>query len=127
MTETINYVREDQFQDERTAGMIRAVNDNHNRMSEAERQAFRKNQARIQALELEARAEEQAQQAEEIAKQARFWTLVHTVVGAAAILAVIYYLREIGAMHDALAQSFALVTAFGAGKNIGEVMKEGTK
>ena len=120
MSEVINYVREDSIQDERTAGMFQAVNDNHHRMSEAERQAFRKNQARIQALELEARAEEQAQRAEEIAKQARFWTLVHTAVGAVAILAVIYYLREIGAMHDALAQILALVTAFGAGKIIGE-------
>ena len=120
MTETINYGREDCIQDERTAGLFQAVNDNHNRMSEAERQAFRKNQARIQALELEARAEEQAQRAEEIAKQARFWTLVHTAVGAVVILAALYFLTGIGAMHDALAQIFALVTAFGAGKIIGE-------
>lgn len=120
MSEVINYVREDQFQDERTAGMFQLVNDNHDRMSEAERQAFRKNQVRIQALELEARAEEQARQVEEAIKRERFWTLVHTIVGTAVILAGIYFLKGIGAMHDALAEVFVLITAFGAGKIIGE-------
>ena len=109
MTETINYVREDQFQDERTAGMFQAVNDNHHRKARAEEQAHMAGQARIEEIE-----------AEEAAKQARFWTLVHTAVGAVVILAALYFLKGIGAMHDALAQIFALVTAFGAGKIIGE-------
>lgn len=64
MSEVIDLVREDDVQNERTAGMIRAVNENYRRMSEAERQAFQKNQNRIRALEEEARMEEQARMAE---------------------------------------------------------------
>ena len=71
MSEVIDLVREDDVQNERTAGMIRAVNENYRRMSEAERQAFRKNQNRIRALEEEARMEEQARQA----RMAELWRL----------------------------------------------------
>ena len=78
---------------------------------------IRENRARQEQAHMAGQARIEEIEAEKAAKQARFWTLVHTVAGAAAILAVIYYLREIGAMHDALAQIFA---AFGAGKIIGE-------
>lgn len=109
MTETINYVREDIIEDERTAGMFGCVNANYQRAAEADSAEFRRRQARIEEIE-----------AAEAAKRERFWTLVHTAVGAVVILAALYFLKGIGAMHDALAQIFALVTAFGAGKIIGE-------
>lgn len=109
MAETINYVQEDIIEDERTAGMFGCVNANYQRAAEADLAEFRRRQTRIKEIE-----------AEEDAKRKRFWTLVHTVVGAAVILAGVYFLNGIGAMHDALAEAFALITAFGAGKIIGE-------
>lgn len=80
---------------------------------------IRENVARKERAHMAGQARIKEIEAEEDAKRECFWTLVHTVVGTVVILAGIYFLRGIGAMHDALAETFALITAFGAGKIIG--------
>ena len=115
MSEVIDLVPEEGVQNERTACMISAVNENHRRAARAEEKKRMAGQARIRELEAEAAA-----------RRERVWMLVHTVVGAAVILAGIYFLRGVGAVHGALAEVFALVTVFGAGRIIGQTAKEGS-
>ncbi len=118
MTETINYVREDSIQDERTAGMFQLVNENHDRMTEAERQAFRQHQARIRALEAEARAEEHARQQRIAEIQKLAWMAFGWVAGCALLI----ILEEIGAIIGPVMQvgTTALSLAFGA--TIGKIV-----
>lgn len=114
MSEVINYVREDRTQDERTAGMFQAVNDNHHRRARAEEQAHRAGQARI--LELERLEQQRIAEIRKLAWMSFVW-----VAGCTALV----ILAHVGAVAGWVMQAGTTALSFALGLVCGRMAKEG--
>ena len=114
MSEVIDLVREDDVQNERTAGMIRAVNDNHHRKARAEEQDRMAGRARIQ--ELEAQRQARVRELQKLAWMAFGW---------AAGCTALVILAHTGAIAGWLMQAGTTALSFALGLVCGRLAKEG--
>lgn len=109
MTETINYVREDQIQDERTAGMIGCVNQNHRQKNMIEEIEIKRRRARIQEIE----AEKAARRQKIINLACWVWAYVVAVV-------ILILMAHTGVIAGWVMHLFTAVFSVGIGKIAGE-------
>lgn len=115
MSEVIDLIPEEGIQNERTACMISAVNENHRRAARAEAAAHMAGQARIRELELQ--EQRRMEQIKELAWVSFLW---------AAGCSALVILAHTGTIAGWVMQVGTTALSFALGLTVGQTAKEGS-